>query len=204
MPANFNNAPFLGVSSPSWMVGSQRGPHWCVDGSASFTTTATRLYYYPMYFDRAEILAGARTFNFGAGDTGETYRVGLYFDNGSNGGPGTLAKDFGEVTLTAASALRTLANSYSMVSPGWYWIAVHHNAATAMYSFTAMLQVTAAGYILPNAARLIGSVTSTSEFGSPASTQPFWYVDTSYGALASTAVTPTASTDFAPAVRFYK
>lgn len=204
MPVNMNNAPFNGLSSPTWITGMQRGPHWCLDDTTTgFATTATRLYYYPIYFDQVVTLAGARSFNSGAGDNGETYRVGLYFDNAAAGGPGTLAKDFGEVTLTAASALRTLTNSYAITSPGWYWVAVHHSSAANMYAFTSILQVSNVGYVLPNIARLIGTMTTTAEWGST-SPQPFHYVDTTYGALASTAVAPTASTDRAPAVRFYK
>lgn len=203
MPVNMNNAPFNGLSAPTWVTGAQRGPHWVVDDTTTLTTAATRLYYYPIYFDQVITLAGARTFNQGAGDNGETYRVGLYFDNAAAGGPGTLAKDFGETTLTAASALRTLANSYSLTAPGWYWVAIHHSAATAMYAYTSVLQVSAAGYVLPNAARLIGTLATTNEWGGVAQS-PFYYVDTTYGALASTAVAPTNGINNAPAVRFYR
>lgn len=200
MPANFNNAPFNGTPTPTWATGVMRGPNWVVDDSAaSITTTATRLYYYPMYFDRAETLAGARTCNGGAADNGETYRVGLYFDDGASGGPGTLAKDFGQVTLTAAVAVRTLASSYTMTSPGWYWIAVHHNTACAMYAYEAAVATDL------NFCRNIGSITvGTANEWNGNQLEPFFYVDTAYGALASTAVAPTASTVAAPAVRLYK
>jgi hypothetical protein len=199
MPANFNNAPFNGAPTPTWATGVQRSPNWVVDDSATLTTTATRLYYYPMYFDRAETLTGARTCNAGAGDNGETYRVGLYFDNGASGGPGTLAVDFGTVTLTAASAVRTLASSYAMTSPGWYWIAVHHNTACSMYCYRVGNSADV------NLSRGIGSITSSASVEWDGSAlQPFFYVDTAYGALASTAVAPTASTNQAPSVRFYK
>jgi hypothetical protein len=195
------NAPFNGTNTPTWQTGVERGPNWVFDAAAAMTTTATRLYYYPMYFDRAEVLAGVKTLNGGAGDNGETYRVGLYFDNGATGGPGTLAKDFGQVTLTAASAIRTLSNSYTMIAPGWYWIAVHHNTACSMAAFRA--GVVASG-VAP--ARNIGALnnTSTTDEWQQGLLLPFFYVDTAYGALAATAVVPTNSAAEAPAVRIYK
>jgi hypothetical protein len=194
-------APFNGAPTPSWGTGIMRGPNWVLDDATALTTTATRLYYYPMFFDRAEALAGALTLNTGAGDNGETYRTGLYFDNGPNGGVAgaTLAVDFGQVTLTAASALRTSATPYQLPSPGWYWLAVHHNTACSMAAYEAPTSEVIVNF----ACRNIGTIAANSEWQG-GSLVPFLYVDTAYGALASTAVAPTAATNIATAVRLYK
>jgi len=194
---------FGGVQPPKWMTGVERGPHYVADHPTGQATTATRLYYYPIYFDAPVSLAGCRTFNSSAGDNGETYRVGMYTES-SNGGPGTLITDFGQTTLTAAAAVRTLVESCAIPSPGWYYAAIHFNTACSMYSYGAVVDpsATSVGFLFGTNARLIGSL-STIGFADPE--VPFaFYVDTAYGALASTAVAPTASVMKAPAIRFYK
>lgn len=197
-------APF-GVPTPIMMSGAAIGPHWAGITNASKTTTAGRLYYYPIYFDRIQTFAGAKTRNTGAGDNGETYRVGLYTESAS-GGPGSLVKDFGEVTLTGAAAVRTLASAVSTTLLGWHYIAVHHNTAAAMNSYGAGENITGAGLVTPNIyAGLIPTMDPASQLNSVGPVLfSFLFVDTAYGALAATAVAPTGAEASATAVMLYK
>ena len=204
IPAQVKGGSFNGVLPPIWMAGTHVFPSWCIDDPAALTTTATRLYYYPIYLDRVVAFAGARTFNSGAGDNGEVYRVGVYAE-ATAGGPGALAKDFGEVTLTGAAALRTLASAWTNARPGWYYIAVHADSAFAIYAFRSIVSISSVGYVATYIARgSIGALNpGSAEWATPADGYQFMYVDTAYGALAATAVAPTNSTPAAPAVRLY-
>lgn len=183
-------APFAGFSTGRYLW-----PQWGAFGSAmTITTTSTRLYYYPIYIPKAQTFASASVYNSGAGDNGETLRIGIYSNN--NGLPGTLLSAYTEITLTGAAAERNVAVSLSL-SAGWNWCAIHHNSAAAMYGINASYQLSAAG-MLPNLA-----TQAIKDFGTLAFAPTFdynlgsqgayagFYVDTAYGALASTAVAPT-------------
>jgi hypothetical protein len=188
-----------GVAPPKTMAGMGMGPAYAVATEAAITTTATRLYYIPIYFPRDESWAGIKTYNGGSGDNGETYRVGVY-EEGANGGPATLLVDCGEVTLNATWAVRTSASSFT-VEEGWYYFAVHHNAATSMYGICNRQRVSGVAY-----AGALSSGGSMPQFNPPDNREVnvFPYVDTTYGALASSAVAPTASTQTAPSILAYK
>ncbi len=192
-----------GVPSPIRMAGTSLGPHWTVDGDA-LTTTATRLYYYPIWIDRIETWLGVKTSNTGAGDNTKTYRVGIYKE-AATGGPGALGKDFGEVTLTGAAALRTLTSSWTPDYIGWHYLCTHQSAVvTGMDAFNGLYLVTSAGWVNPPLCQAFGTLETAGGVFSGPSVYPFMYVDTAYGALASTAVAPTNAVTSAPAIRLYK
>jgi len=162
------------------------------------TTTATRLYYWPHFISDTQAFAGAACWNSGAGDNGEKCRIGIY--SHTSAGPTTLLKDFGEITFTGAAAERLLTSSVTVAGPQWVWLCIHHDSATAMYGMGLYAAVTAAGYQYGNAPSDFSA-----DFGlvAPAAPPNFNnvgvpYVDTAYGALASTAVAPTAYTNFMP------
>lgn len=191
-----------GVPAPIRMTGTMITPHWSVNYGTG-TTTAGRLYYYPIYIDRIETWLGVKSYNGGTGDSGEVYRVGIYTES-SSGGPGSLGKDFGEVTLSGASALRTLTSSWTPTYIGWHYIAIHHNTAASMYYLCGSYPASAAGYEIPGAAFALGTLETTGAIVSDVVPYICMYVDTTYGALASTAVAPTNGTKFATAVALYK
>lgn len=189
----------VAVSKSSQLYGPQGQPHYitgafylpqgygCVGGT--ITTTATRCYYFPLAVFEAHTFQGATTINQGAGDNGEKIRL-MVFNDLAAGGPGTLAKDFGEIVLTGASAVRTLASAWA-ATPGIYWGAVWHETAAAMYGMEPHQFGSAVG-------ALAGMVPSSymGVFGPPATgaTNTYChYVDTTYGAAPASAVTPTGS-----------
>lgn len=159
--------------------------------SSNNSTTVNRCNYFPLPIWEAHTFQGASVFNAGAGDNGEKFRLMVFRDDGSGGGPGTLEKDFGEVTLTAASAIRTLTSSW-VAAPGMYWGAVWGDSVSSMISMAPWQEDTKCmlldlgaemGYFTPLGNNQI-------VYG--------MYVDTAYGAAPSTAVAATATLTSAP------
>jgi len=192
--------PFNGVKPPNFVTGTRyTSPVAMNDSAGTLTTTATRLYYYQTYIWQARDFASIETENGGAGDNGDTYRVGVYTHGTS--GPDQLVKDFGEVTLTGAAAKRLLTPGAAMTigAPGWYWFAFHANQAAVMVRcFGVGQMISLVGYRGVNtSSAFLGQITGTSD---STDNQFCRYVDTAYGALASTAVAPTAQTNLAPAI----
>ena len=171
-------------------------------GVISLTTTLNRLYFWPHYIPVTQAYQGMAVWNSGAGDNGKKIRLGAY--SHSSSGPTTLLIAFGEITLTGAAAERLLSSSYTF-SPGWIWLCAHFNAAAAM---SAMAE---GGFPFSNVGWAPSTNTMFQDFGikAPVGADPDayapagYYVDTAYGALASTAVPPTATlaaTSTAPAM----
>lgn len=184
-------------------------PHWAtIDTAVGITTTATRLYYIPYYFPVTNLsYTGLKTRNTGAGDNGEVYRVGVYQASFTTGLPSTLVADVGEVTLTGAAATRTTASSWTAPYVGWGFLCLHANTACALQALSNVNSGgSAAGYVANTLARTmfptsdIDATTNAINAGTFAA----YYVDTAYGALASTAVAPTAFTNLAPIVAPYR
>lgn len=173
--------------------------------SGTFNTAATRLYFSPFVVRGPVTFNRCYTQNSGAGDNTETYRTGLY-TNDPTIGPKTLISDFGEVTLTGASALRTQTISVDLSSyvGQFVWLAQHHNTAAAMYGQTASsnLGVSGTTFGFNPLDEMFGTLQLA--FSGFDNAYSFRYVDTAYGALASTAVTPTASTNVVPVIRLGK
>lgn len=185
------------------IYGAQGQPHYITNAyyqpqgyfpanGTSVTTTINRVYYVPFAIWEAHTFQGSSTFNSGTGDNGEHIRMMMFFDNGVGGGPGALAKDFGEITLTGASAQRTLVSSWSATA-GMYWAAIWHETAASMCCMDNVGYTTAVGSISGvQPSNFMGTLTYTPTLQQMMST---WchYVDTAYGAAPATAVAPTAS-----------
>lgn len=176
--------------SPKKMTGKVYIPQHLYSSGATVTVTATRLYFTPFVVDQATTFAGAKVANQGAGDNTETLRLGVYSEAAA-GGPGALQKDFGQITLTAAAAERTAANAVTLAA-GVYYLAQHYNTAMAMFGMDPVVLGTAEFTFNPFSNNLgsFGLLTSTNV---GINMEASMYVDTAYGALAATAVTPTAS-----------
>lgn len=190
--------PAFGAAPPLYWTGKRYPSILHHPLGTTLTTTATRLYYGLTYIWEIRSFAGVATRNSGAGDNGDTYRVGLYTHTAASG-PTSLVKDFGEVTLTAAAGERVLSSSFTPPYIGWYWFAFHANQAAAMYRSNPVgFEQSAAGYAPNwNASALMGQIIvpisiSGNDF--------MLSVDTAYGAFASTAVAPTASQGEMPTV----
>lgn len=188
IPAQASFTGPWGMKPPAGVTGAAYNAPGYTSTAGTVTTTANRCYYIPWPIYRPTTFTAAKAFNQGAGDNGEKFRIMFFYD--AAGGPGALAKDFGEVTLTAASALRTLTSTW-VVAPGNYWGAIWHDSASAMYGQTPFWTTSAVGaYAGPSVQNFIGELTSSFSGGSAAHCH---YVDTAYGAAPATAVAPTAS-----------
>lgn len=194
--------PMGGVLPPIWMSGKTITPHYTQNSGVALNTTATRLYYVPFYLSRLQTFAGIRTYNSSTGDNTETYRCGIY-NEATAGGPGALLDDCGEITLNNTSAIRSAASSFTNTVLGWHYLALHFNSAIAMYRIFGYQTGSDAGYIASPLAQQLGTLGNMITSISSSATPTFDYVDTSYGALAATAVTPTATTNIAPSCALY-
>ena len=187
------NSPIYGAQGwHKYMANGLYLPQGYYSIGGSFTTTVNRCYYFPFAVNRPYTFAGAVTGNQGTGDNGEKLRMMVFRDDAAAGGPGTLEKDFGEITLTGAAATRTLTSSWAAV-PGLYWGAIWHETAAAMHGMAPHYSDTAAGtfnamnpvHIIPNLTWAVGVSTNSLAHA--------LYVDTAYGVAPSSAVTPTAT-----------
>lgn len=199
----FANAMAGGILAPIRPTGTSIRPHWTVP-MGGLATTATRIYYNYIYLDQVETWTGFRVYNSGAGDNGLVYRLGIY-TMASTGLPGTLIGSSAEQTLTGASAVRTVAASSTFTNTyvGWHFTAFQASSTPSFYSCQA--GDTTSGFVNPIAASLGTMDTSGADFGiGGAKLYSFLYINSAYGALASTAVAPTNSTNQSPEIRLYK
>ena len=192
--------PALGVKPPPYASGRYYAPTFLQpDGVNNLTTTSTRLYYIPTYIWEAHTFAGFGIYNAGAGDTGETLRLGIYTD--SAGKPGTLAAAGAEITLGGAAADNDGLVSFTPSYIGWYWLAAHFNSAASVRAGNAPgTRLSDVGYVA-SAPSFVSFIGALSPSAIQSGTWPAcFYVDTVYGALASTPVAYTATTGTAPMV----
>ncbi len=173
-----------------------------ITSSDQVTYSANDLIYIPIFIPRIVTFAGCKTYNSGTGDNGDTYKCALYSE-GASGGPDSLLKDFGEVTLTASSAIQTLASSYTMTTVGWHFFGIWFNDGSEMFALHTSARTTNVGYA-PGA----GIENHNPHFGfhdhASGGGIPFaHHVNTAYGAWASTAVAPTTSQGNWPNFRLY-
>lgn len=164
--AAINVARGMGLLSGSWngMAGPKRaaGRYYLPEGLMAQLTSITKViaasqyYIAPFYVDRPTTFAGAFAYNSGAGDNGKNLKFAAYSEAAS-GGPGTLAKSFGAVGITAASAVRTAASSWS-AAPGWYYLEMTSDSNPTMYCMISTGNLSAAGEINPPANMRLGSI----------------------------------------------
>ena len=192
--------PFFGATPPAYITGNRYpSPYVYSPDTTTLTTTATRLYYVLTYVWEARSFQGCATHNSGAGDNGDTYRTGIYTHSATNG-PTTLLHQFGEVTLTGAASERLQSSSFSVTTPGFYWLAFHANQAAAMARQRATTyQESGAGYGPPVWTPAFAGFVA-SPWAQVTTMGIIRSVDTAYGSLASTAVAPTTDQDFGPLI----
>lgn len=188
--------PLLGAAAPVHATGRYYPSHLGLTHDAtSLTTTATRLYYVPYLITEIRSYAGFVMRNTGAGDSGEKVRMGLYLMRDSS-----LVKAATEVTFSGAAADNVTSDAFTPTELGWHWICAHFDAASAVKKvFGAGTGISGAGYlpeanIMPSFFGVYNATEDNYQVSIPAA----WYVDTTYAALASTMVAPTATTSVGP------
>ena len=181
---------FANQNPPHYFTGALYLPvGYAPNTSNSITTTINRCYYFPMPIWEAHTFQGAVIANTSAGDNGEKCRIMVFNDDGTTG-PGTLAKDFGEITLDATAATRTLSSSWA-ATPGTYWLAAWFNSASDWSTMTANAVSTGVGgFGGPFIGSYIGILGGSPV---PGVLMEAHYVDTAYGAAPASAVAPTAT-----------
>lgn len=197
----------VAIAKGSGLFANQNPPHYITNSyylpigylgngaGVGYDMTATRCYYFPLPIWEAHTFQGASIVNTGAADNGKRIRLMVFNDNGAAGGPGTLAKSFGEITLTGAGAARLLSSSWA-ATPGDYWGAVWCESGCNLSSMAPFEQFTQAGFAHgPQLTHFMGS------FSVPSSTTVIsfgHYVATAYGAAPATAVAPNATYENTP------
>lgn len=196
-----NSGPSTGVVPPKVATNFMIGPHYMM-GLSTISYSANDLIYIPIWISEISTWAGIKTRNGGAGDSGDVYRVGIYAE-ASTGGPGSLIRDCGTVTLDASAAIRTTASSFSNTYIGWHYLAVHFQNAILMSHMVCEAQDSAvARYPLNVAAQAMPSISDA--MNSWGGQSPIPFINSAYGSLASTAVTPTSTITSCPQIRIYR
>lgn len=184
---------FANQNPTGYITGAYYLPIGYSQKESAYNSVATRCYYYPLAIWAVKAFAGVSFYNTSAADTGKKIRIMVFKDDGASGGPGTLVKDFGEVTLTAAAALRTLSSSWA-ATPGTYWLAFWGDSIVSCEGMGPYNFDTHAGYSFePSLTHFIGNFSAPVTGGTGNQQVMAHYVDTAYGAAPSTAVAPTAS-----------
>lgn len=161
-------------------------------GTTTLTTTNTRLYYIPFYVFMSHAFDFMAVYNSGVGDSGDDVRVGIY-DHQGGYGPRNLKNDFGELSFGASAAkVENSSADEVYLTRGWYWAAIHCNGAADMYAIRSRV---GSSMLWRGQADL--GVVAVDASGLDC-VNYFPYVDTTYAALASTAVAPTAVTSIVP------
>jgi len=189
---------FANLNPPHYITNAYYRPigYGVMGGATGTNMTATRVYYFPLAIWENHTFSGASVYNSGTSDNGKKYRL-MVFNEASGGGPGTLAKDFGEITLTGAAALRTLSSSWAATA-GMYWGAVWAEQDSAMYAMLPWNYLSAVGTLSgPQIDNFTGSL-STGLINGNSTMATTMYVDTTYGAAPASAVAPTSSLLYPP------
>lgn len=191
-PSGGGSGLFAGKNPPHYITGAYYMPIGYTLDAGGYGVIATRVYYFPLAIWEPKTFAGAAIYNTGVGDNGKKIRLMVFNDNGASGGPGTLAKDFGEITLTGAAALRTLSSSWT-ASAGVYWGAVWIELSSSLSVMAPYAYTTTVGAVGgPQLLNYVGQITAPSDI-IDAFYFLYHYVDTAYGAAPATAVAPTGT-----------
>lgn len=200
--------PMSGIQAPTPISGINAlfPPHWgYADGGdvSTMVVTATRLYYVPYFFPAIIQYAGLKLRNTSAADTGLTMRLGVYQADKSTGKPSALIVDGGLITLGAAAADQTLATPWTPPYIGWGFLCFHSGGTPTVRRFSNVNPSSPTfGAATPNMTMFGHTATATA--GKAASNFSCYYVDTAFGALASTGVAPTAVLESCPAIYPYR
>lgn len=189
-PSSGGSGFYGNQNPPKYITGCYYLPIGYCEKDAGFAMIANQVYYVPYPIYRTKTFAGASIYNTGAGDNGKKIRLMMFADDGAIGGPGTLVKDFGEITLTGAAAIRTLSSSWA-ATPGIYWCAVWSDTTPTIMPMAPYAFTSGAGWGSgPMNNNFMGAFTIPSGGGYYVG---YHYVSSAYGAAPATAVAPTTT-----------
>ena len=103
-------------------VGNNYMPSIPILYAAAATVVADYIYFTPFVPRADHTFVGISLYNTSAGENGDNFRLGIYGSDAA-GDPDALVVDTGELTLTAAAALRTSVISEALTANTLYWLA---------------------------------------------------------------------------------
>jgi len=104
-----------------------------------YTYTASLYVEVPIYIERVETFSGVKFHNSTTSNRGAKVKAAIYGETDAGGR--SLAKNFGEVTLDATAALRTLASPWTPDKPGWYFLRSVADGAVNVYGMAASSRI---------------------------------------------------------------
>lgn len=191
-PPAITGSPFYGnQSAPGYVTNAFYLPPGYMQTNSTFAADVARVYYVPFAVQSLHTFQGASVFNADTSATGQKCRIMVFAS--TDGGPGLLQKDFGEITFGATAILNTLASSWT-ATPGIYWFSQWYNSATPMKGMFPGASnggtiVVFQGMMLHH---MMGNML-TQQLNQSNQQTAYHYVDTAYGAAPATAVAPTTS-----------
>lgn len=187
-----NSGPYGGLPPPIPVAGMGFLPYGYTADGGTKTMTNGIMYISPWPIFRTQSFSGSQFYESGAGNTGNKMRIGLYAE-ALTGGPGTLLKDFGEVSMSGSAAVRQSASAYTAIGPQMCYIVGLSNASSLVASMNFLQSVSSVGlYVPPALSSLLGDFSGARIAAAAASSALIgWTASQTYGALPSTAPTPT-------------
>ena len=175
-----------GVDPPLYFTSGYYQPDIGYYTGGLATTSIGGIFFEPFYVWRPQAFRGMSVVNTSTSENGKVAMLGLYNDDSSSGGPGTLAHTFGQITFGTISAVTTALNTANL-NRGRYWMTAWFASQCGMYR----LDIAAA-------AGSIGAMLTSPDIGaiSPSSQrqQQGWYATTTYATtFPASAVTPITS-----------
>jgi hypothetical protein len=136
---------YFGVQPPKILAGKLLWPpHLSFNGVAALSITASRYYVAPFHISRPMTFAGVK-FKQNGNLSGQKIKIAFY-NEAAAGGPGTLAKNFGEATLGGATAINTVTSSWGVTTPGWYYGELAGDSASSLFAMANQIQASDVGY----------------------------------------------------------
>ena len=102
------------------------------DGVLVATTVIGGIHYEPFYVWTPQQFSGMSVVNTSTSENGKVAMLGLFNDDSSSGGPGTLQHTFGQITFGTVSAITTALNTVTL-GRGRYWGAAWFASQCGMY-----------------------------------------------------------------------
>jgi hypothetical protein len=184
--AGLLGGPFGGAPAPGFQTGKYYAPSAFFWLNNPVTLTANRLYRTWFYVGKTTTFLGGWFYNSGAADNGKKVRIGVWDENGN------LKKDFGETILSAASAVRSAANTVTLPT-GWYQVGLVADTAPALYAMTSFYPFSSAGYATASLTMQFGTFGLTANIAPESNTPIGDYAAFAYAALPDP-ITPATAT----------
>lgn len=125
VPVDAGSVARGGVNPPRYFASGYYQPdhvYIAAVGAATATTAAGNIYYLPIYVWQTQTFRGMSNITALATlNLGKQALLGVYNDDSTSGGPGTLRHTFGLVTFSTISAVNTALNSVTL-TPSRYWM----------------------------------------------------------------------------------